>query len=181
MKKFFFPKIATNSSDRTLPCLKVKHHIVQSNHMKNRAQRRPQIIAIAVASLMVVCLPLITPAHAEDLTTGSSAPLPIDTQLVSDLKQSILLLNQGSRCYGGHRVRAINLLKRALACYNDHLDPQQIRGLRNMTTASKAYLSQAKTRLEVARARAPKDSEPQRFIGNAITQIDECLEYHGAD
>jgi hypothetical protein len=181
MEKSFSKKIATNSSDRVFTYLEFTHHIVQTKHMKNTAQRRPQIIAIAVASLMVVCLPLISPAHAEDLTPGSSAPLPIDTQLVSDLKQSILLLNQGSRSYGGHRVRAINLLNRALACYNDHLDPQRIRGLRNMTTASKAYLSQAKTRLEAAQARAPKDSEPQRFIGNAITQIDECLEYHGAD
>lgn len=106
---------------------------------------------------------------------------PVDTQLVSILKQSILLLNQASRTYGGHRVHAIDALNRALACYHDHLDPKKIRHLNTMTSASKEYLSEAKARLEEARLRAPNDSEPQKLIDRAITQVNECLEYHGSD
>jgi len=136
----------------------------------------------AVFTAALFCLPLINPAHAEEGSTGSSVALPVDTQLVSLLKQSILLLNQGSRTYGGHRAHAINQLNMALACYHDHLDPKNIRGHRNvMTSASKEYLSEAKSHLEDARSRAPKDSEPQRLIEQAIRQIDECLAYHGAD
>lgn len=129
----------------------------------------------------LLCLPFTITAHAEEVPTGSSAALPVDTQLVSTLKQSILLLNQGSRTYGGHRARAIEQLNKALACYHDHLDPKKIRHLNTMTSASKEYLSQAKSRLEQAVARAPKNSEPQRLIELAIRQIDECLAYHGAD
>lgn len=135
----------------------------------------------AVFTVALLCLPLIKTVHAEEGSTGNSAALPIDTQLVALLKQSILLLNQGSRTYGGHRVHAINQLNKALACYHDHLDPKKIRHLHTMTPASKEYLSEAKSHLEEALARAPKQSEPQRLIEQAIRQIDECLAYHGAD
>lgn len=134
-----------------------------------------------VFTASLLCLPLVNTAHAEEGSTGSSVALPVDTQLVSLLKQSILLLNQGSRTYGGHRAHAINQLNKALACYHDHLDPKNIRHLHVMTSASKEYLSEAKSHLEEARARAPKDSEPQRLIEQAIRQIDECIAYHGAD
>ena len=135
----------------------------------------------AVLTATLLCLPLINPVHAEEGSTVSSVALPVDTQLVSLLKQSILLLNQGSRTYGGHRARAVDQLNKALACYHDHLDPKKIRHLHVMTSASKEYLSEAKSHLEDARSRAPKDSEPQRLIEQAIRQIDECLAYHGAD
>ena len=135
----------------------------------------------AVLTAALICLPMINPVHAEEGSTVSSVALPVDTQLVSLLKQSILLLNQGSRTYGGHRARAVDQLNKALACYHDHLDPKKIRHLHVMTSASKEYLSEAKSHLEDARSRAPKDSEPQRLIEQAIRQIDECLAYHGAD
>lgn len=146
-----------------------------------RTNTFPTGAAGAVLASALLCLPLITPAHADELPAGSSAVLPVDTQLVSILKQSILLLNQGSRTYGGHRAHAINELNKALACYHEHLDPKKIRRLNTMTAASKEYLSQAKSRLEEAVARAPKDSEPQKLINQAVRQIDECLAYHGAD
>lgn len=155
---------------------------LRTTPMKTR--RNKSILTAATGALFIatiLCLPLITPAHAEEGSAGSSAALPIDTQLVSLLKQSILLLNQGSRTYGGHRARAIEQLNKALACYHDHLDPKRIRHLHVMTSASKEYLSEAKSHLEDARSRAPKESEPEKLIVQAIRQIDECLAYHGAD
>ncbi len=146
-------------------------------------QKNPILTAAtgAVFAATLLCFPLIKLAHAEEGSTGSSMAFPVDTQLVSLLKQSILLLNQGSRTYGGHRVRAIDQLNKALACYHDNLAPKKIRHLHAMTSASKEYLSEAKSHLEEARARAPKESEPKKHIEQAIHQIDECLSYHGAD
>ena len=154
----------------------------KQNPMKT-VQNNPSLtgLAGAVLAATLLCLPFINQAHAEESSAGSSAALPVDTQLVSLLKQSVLLLNQGSRTYGGHRAHAVNQLNKALACYHDHLDPSRIRHLHVITAASKEYLSQAKSHLEEARVRAPKDSEPQRLIEQAIRQIDECLAYHGAD
>jgi len=156
------------------PCKTVPMKTVQNNTSFTG-------LAGAVLAATLLCLPLITPTHAEESSAGSSVALPVDTSLVSLLKQSILLLNQGSRTYGGHRAHALNQLNKALACYHDHLDPTRIRHLHVMTPVSKEYLSQAKSKLEEAKARAPKDSEPQRLIEQAIHQIDECLAYHGAD
>lgn len=149
----------------------------------NTVQINPSLtcLAGAVIAATLICLPFVNPAHAEESSAGSSAALPVDTQLISLLKQSILLLNQGSRTYGGHRVHAVNQLNKALACYHDHLDPKKIRHLHTMTPASKEYLSEAKSHLEEALARAPKQSEPQKLIEQAIRQIDECLAYHGSD
>jgi hypothetical protein len=137
--------------------------------------------AIAVLTAALFCLPFTAPAHAEEGLSRSSEAVPYDTQLVYLLKQSILLLNQGSRTYGGHKGHAIDMLEKALACYKSHQDTPRIRGKRVMTPTSKEYLSQAKSHLEDACARAPKNSEPQKLIENAIRQIDECLTYHGTD
>ena len=137
--------------------------------------------SVAVFSAALLCLPFITAAHADEGSAKNSSALPIDTKLVSILKQSILLLNQGSCTYGGHSAHAIKELNKALACYHDHLDPSKIRHLHTMTSTSKEYLSEAKARLEEARLRVPNDSEPQKLIDRAVTQINECLEYHGGD
>lgn len=137
--------------------------------------------SVAVFTVALLCLPFMTPAHAEEGLSRSSVAVPYDAQLVSLLKQSILLLNQSSRTYGGHKGHAMNMLNQALACYNSHQDTYGIRGGRVMTSSSKEYLSEAKSHLEDAFARAPKNSEPQKHIENAIKQIDVCITYHGTN
>jgi len=160
---------------------------VSTYHISNNSMKTPpnnsflKSASVAFFTAFLVCLPSITPAHAEEGLSTSSVAVPYDAQLVSLLKQSILLLNQGSRTYGGHKGHAIDMLEKALARYKSHQDIPRIRGRNVMTSTSKVYLSQAKSRLEDAFARAPKNSEPQKLIENAIQQIDVCITYHGTD
>jgi hypothetical protein len=135
-------------------------------------------LAGAVLAATLFCLPSVTPAHAEE-SSACSVALPVDTQLVSLLKRSFSILSQGNGLYGGHRARVLASINMALACYKDHSDIVAIG--RHRYPLSKQNLSQAKSLLEQAAARAPKDSEPQRLIEQAIKQTDQCLACPGAD
>jgi hypothetical protein len=136
-------------------------------------------LAGAVLAAALLCLPFITPAYAEESSAGSSVALPVDTQLVSLLKQAYTLLDHGRGNYDGHRGRVLGDINRALACYNDHYNNTVPRGV-GRTSLTKQVIGQAKSLLEQALARAPKDSDPHKFIEQAIKQTDECLAFHGA-
>jgi hypothetical protein len=137
-------------------------------------------LAGAVLAATLFCLPSVTPAHAEESSAGSSVALPVDAQLVSFLKQAFTLLDHGRGAYDGHRARALADINRTLACYNDHYNNTVPRGLGH-TSLTKQAIGQAKSLLEQALARAPKDSEPQKLIEQAIKQTDQCLAFHGAN
>ena len=136
-------------------------------------------LAGAVLAVTLFCLPSVTPAHAQESSAGNPATLPVDTQLVSLLKQAYTLLDHGRGNYDGHRGRALGDINRTLACYNDHYNNTVPRGL-GRTSLTKQAIGQAKSLLEQALARAPKDSDPHKFIEQAIKQTDECLTFHGA-
>jgi len=137
------------------------------------------VLAGAVLAATLSCLPSVTPAHAEESSAGSSVALPVDAQLVFLLKQAFTLLDHGRGNYDGHRARALADISRALACYNDHYNNTVPRGVGH-TSLTKQVIGQAKSLLEQALARAPKDSDPQKFIERAIKHTDQCLAFHGA-
>jgi len=176
----FFTKNATLPRRWCLPECRYSTTPAKQNPMKivqNNVSLKGLAGAVLAASLF--CLPFINPAHAEETSAGSSASLPADAQLVSLLKRSFAILSQGNGVYGGHRARVLASINMALACYKDHSDIVAIG--RHRYPLSKQNLSQAKSLLEQAAARAPKDSEPQRLIEQAIKQTDQCLACHGAD
>jgi hypothetical protein len=176
----FFTKNATMPRCWCLPDCRYSTPPAKQNPMKNvRNNSSLTGLAGAVLAATLFCLPFINPAHAEETSAGSSASLPADAQLVSLLKQAFTLLDHGRGAYDGHRGRALADINRALACYNDHYNNTVPRGLGH-TSLTKQVIGQAKSLLEQALARAPKDSDPQKFIEQAIKQTDECLAFHGA-